>query len=658
MPQPSDGDVLVPVPADVRETTNLGAYLSWLESTRGLEFDDYDAFWQWSVTDVEAFWESIWQYFDVQSTEPYECVLRERVMPGAEWFPGARINYARHLIGVCRERGDDVAIIARSQTRDEVILTFTDVVDEVARVRAGLLRLGVAPGDRVVGYLPNAPEALVAMVACASIGAVWASVAPEFGPRSVIERIGQIEPKVLLAVGSYCFGSKEIDIRDRVSEIAAAIDSIEFVIDVEYGSFSNETPHSWADLRSETAPIEFLPVPFDHPLFVLFSSGTTGLPKAIIHGHGGILLEHLKGHSFCWDLTTTDRGMWFSTTAWMIWNAVVSCLLHGTSIVMLDGNPMYPDMLTQWRIASEVGATHMGTAPAYLMGCRKAGIEPTEEFDLSPLRVLMASGSPVPAEGYLWVHERFGDDLTFNVGSGGTDVCTGLVGMNPMTPTYVGEMSHRLPGVAAFCFDEDGNVVVDELGELVITEPLPSMPVGFWGDHDGSRLHDTYFSHYPGVFRFGDWIRFRENGSCIITGRSDATLNRGGVRLGTAELYRIVEEHPDVADSLIIHLEDREGGPGELVLFLVSERDLDDAFRAELARELRSTLSPRHVPDTMTAIPMVPRNLTQKKLELPVKKILQGADPASVVSRDAMGNPSSLDPILAYAANRQRQTSA
>ncbi len=655
MTQPADGDVLVPVPADIAERTNLGEYLAWLETEKGLTFADYDEFWRWSIDAVEDFWESIWIYFDVRSTEPYECVLRERVMPGAEWFPGARINYGRHLIDVCRERGDDIAIIARSQTRDEIVLTFSDVVDEVARVRAGLLRLGVEPGDRVVGYLPNAPEALIAMVACASIGAVWASVAPEFGPRSVIDRVGQIEPKVLLAVGSYRYGGIEIDIRDSVTEVVAAIGTIEHVIDVGYGSLHNNTSETWATLRAETATLEFNHVPFDHPLFVLFSSGTTGLPKAIIHGHGGILLEHLKGHRFCWDLKRSDRGMWFSTTAWMIWNAVVSCLMHGTSIVMLDGNPMFPDMLAQWRIAAEVRATHMGTAPAYLMGCRKAGVEPTEEFDLSQLRVLLASGSPVPAEGFLWVHEQFGDDVHFNVGSGGTDVCSGLVGANPMTPTYVGEMSHRLPGVAAFSFDPDGNKIVDELGELVITQPLPSMPVGFWGDADGSKLRFTYFDHYPGVFRFGDWIRFRDNGSCIITGRSDATLNRGGVRLGTAELYRVVEEHPDVADSLVVHLEDPDGGAGELILFVVSERGVDDDLRSELGRALRAELSPRHVPDTVVGVTMVPRNLTHKKLELPVKRILQGDDPAAVVSRDAMGNPESLDPILAYAARRTQE---
>lgn len=658
MSSPADGDVLVPVAGDVREQTNIGAYLAWLESEKGLSFADYDEFWQWSVDAVEEFWESIWVYFDVQSTEPYECVLRDRTMPGAEWFPGARINYARHVVDACRERGDDIAVVGRSQTRDEILLTFADVVDEVARVRAGLLRLGVESGDRVVGYLPNAPEALIAMVACASIGAVWASVAPEFGPRSVVDRVGQIKPKVLLAVGSYCFGDKEIDIRDRVTEVVAATPSLEHVVDVEYGSHLNDTAETWATLRAESAPLEFSHVPFDHPLFVLFSSGTTGLPKAIIHGHGGILLEHLKGHSFCWDLKPNDRGMWFSTTAWMIWNAVVSCLMHGTSIVMLDGNPMHPDMLAQWRIAAEVGATHMGTAPAYLMGCRKAGIEPTEEFDLSRLRVLMASGSPVPAEGFVWVHERFGDAVNFNVGSGGTDVCSGLVGANPLTPTYIGEMSHRLPGVAAYCFDEAGNEVVDELGELVITEPMPSMPVGFWGDDDGSLLRSTYFDHYPGVFRFGDWIRFRKNGSCIITGRSDATLNRGGVRLGTAELYRVVEEHPDVVDSLVVHLEDPDGGAGELILFFASERELNDGFKAEIACSLRAELSPRHVPDTMVPIPMVPRNLTQKKLELPVKRILLGAEPAAVVSRDAMGNPESLDPILAYTATRTQEATA
>jgi acetoacetyl-CoA synthetase len=399
----------------------------------------------------------------------------------------------------------------------------------------------------------------------------------------------------------------------------------------------------------------FEPVAFDHPLVILFSSGTTGLPKAIVHGHGGVLLEHLKNHALSWDLGPGDRFMWFTTTAWMMWNALVSGLLVGASLVLLDGNPLHPELGRQWELASVAGATIMGLSPGFIMACRRQGEEPARRFDLSRLRSLAAAGSPLPAEGSLWIREQFGPDVPLNVGSGGTDVCTGLVQGGPLLPVWAGEMSGRCLGVSAWAYDEDGGVVVGELGELVITEPMPSMPVGLWGDDDGRRLAATYFEHYPGVMRFGDWIRFSEWGSCVITGRSDATLNRGGVRIGTAELYRVVEDLPGITDSLAVHLEDAEGGPGELILLVVMEDGtLDDERRRSIASAVKHALSPRHVPDTIAAIADVPRNLTGKKLELPVKKILQGADPASVVSRDAMANPASLAAIIELASARSR----
>ena len=639
-------------PADALERTRMGRFLTTVNAERGLDLEDYDDLHRWSVTDLEGFWESVARFFDVRFHAPYERVLAERRMPGAVWFPGAKLNYVEHLLGT-DEDTDTVAIVARSQTRDDIELTFGELRERVARCRAGLQRLGVQPGDRVVGYLPNIPETLIAFAATASLGAVWASCAPEFGVRSVVDRFGQIEPKVLLAVAGYNYGEKWIDRRREVAEIRASIPSVEHVVHVPYGEPVIEDAVGWDDLLAEDGPLAFDPVPFDHPIFVLFSSGTTGLPKAIVHGHGGILLEHCKNLGLAWDLNPGDRLLWFSTTAWMMWNALVSVLLTRASIVMIDGNPGYPDMGMQWRLAQELEATHMGVAPAFMLACRKAGVQP-REYDLGRLRMLLTAGSPLPLDGYEWVYEQLGPDIILNNGSGGTDICSGMVGGSPLQKVYAGEIAGRHLAVAADAYDENGNPVVGELGELVITEPLPSMPVGFWGDEDGSRYRAAYFDVYPGVWRHGDWIRFTERGSCVVTGRSDATLNRGGVRLGTSELYAVVEENDEVLDSLIVHLEDPGGGMGELILFVVLREghELTDELRARIARSLKDSLSPRHVPDTIVAVPHIPRTMTGKKLEVPVKRILQGTPPEKVASRDALAEPDALDAFVEFANSR------
>jgi acetoacetyl-CoA synthetase len=653
------GDVLWTPPADVRETTQLGRYLDFLAQTRGKDFDDYDELQRWSVSDLEGFWGSIWDFFEIRSHAPYEQVLASREMPGAEWFPGALLNYAEHMVGRDEDLGD-TAVIGRSQTRDPVELTFGELREQVARARAGLQRLGIGKGDRVVAYMPNVPETLIAFIATASLGAVWASCATEFGPRSVIDRFGPLEPKLLLAIAGYRYGEKPIDRRAEVAEVRREIPSLETVVHLPYaGGEDDSLPESieWDELLAESGPLEFEPVPFDHPLFVLFSSGTTGPPKAIVHRHGGMLIEHLKNQGLSWDLQPGDRLMWFTTTAWMMWNALVSTLLLRASIVMLDGNPLHPDLSSQWRLAEELRPTLMGAVPAYLMGCRKAGID-LREFDLQSIRQLAAAGSPLPPEGFDWVYEQLGPDVLLNVGSGGTDVCTGLVQGGPMQPVYRGEIAGRCLGVDSAAYDPDGNPVVGELGELVIREPMPSMPLGFWGDTDGSRYRAAYFEAYPGVLRFGDWIRFTERGSCVLTGRSDATLNRGGVRLGTGELYSVVEGIEEVADSLVVHLEDPEGGPGELLLFvvLVEGAELDDDLRGRVARELRGELSPRHVPDTLVEVGAIPRTMTQKKLEVPVKRILLGDSLEQVASRDSLVDPAALDAFAEYAV--QRRTAA
>ncbi len=645
------GRVLWTPPPDVRETTEIGRYLAWLERERGLAFSTYEELQQWSVADLAAFWTSIWDFFDVKAHAPYTTALASDAMPGASWFPGARLNFAEHLVGT-DDRPDEVAIVAHSQTRDRVELTYAELRDLVARARAGLERLGVGPGDRVVAYLPNIPETLVAFAATASLGAVFASCAPELGSRSVIDRLVQLEPTVLLAVGGYGYRDRSIDRREELATIRAALPTLRHVVHVPYGEHEVPDALPWADLLAEPAPPAFLPVAFDHPLFVLFSSGTTGRPKAIVHGHGGILLEYLKAHSFSWDLKPGGRLLWFTTTSWMMWNALVAALVVRSSIVMLDGDPAWPDIGWQWRVAEETRPTFMGVSPVFLMACRKSGLQIGRDHDLDSIRVFGTAGSPLPAEGYRFVYEQLGPDVLLINGSGGTDVCSGIVGGSPLLPVYEGEISGRLLGVAAEAVDPYGKPLVGELGELVITRPMPSMPVELWGDTDGSLYRSSYFEMFPGIWRQGDWIRFSERGSCAVTGRSDATLNRGGVRLGTSEFYTVVEELPEITDSLVIHLEDDEGGAGELILFVVLADgvELDDALRTSIARRLRSQLSPRHVPDAIRAVPAIPRTLTGKKLEMPVKRILRG-DPADVVaSRESLLDPTALDLFVAIAA--------
>ncbi|GAA3303880.1 acetoacetate--CoA ligase [Dactylosporangium vinaceum] len=643
----TEGSLLRAVPPDARATSELGRYLDWLRDSRGLDFTGVPDLWRWSVTDLPGFWGSIWDFFGVRAHTPPRAVLESDRMPGARWFAGATLNYAEHAVGRLRDPGQ-AAIIAYSQTREPVELTYGELADRVARARAGLRRLGVVAGDRVVGYLPNIPETVVAMLATASIGAIWAGCAPEFGVRSVVDRFAQLRPTVLLAVSGYHYGDRDIDRRDAVAAVRAALPTVRHVVHVPYGGDGLPGAVAWSDLLATAEPLAFEAVPFDHPLVVLFSSGTTGKPKAIVHGHGGILVEHLKNLSLSWDLRPGDRLLWFTSTAWMLWNTLVSGLLLGAGIVLIDGDPLYPDLTEQWRLAARTRATLVGASPGYLMACRKQGIEPARRFDLGAVRQLGVAGSPLPVEGFAWVHEQFGPDVLLNVGSGGTDLCTGIVAGSPMQPVYAGEMTGNLLGVDGQAFDEAGRPIVGRLGELVITRPLPSMPVGFWDDPGDALYRATYFERYPGLWCHGDWIRYTERGSCVITGRSDATLNRGGVRLGTAEFYRVVEEFTEVQDSLVVHLEDPDGGPGELLLYIVPADgvELDRALRDRLSAALRTSLSPRHVPDAIRAVWAVPRSRTGKKLEVPVKRVLLGLPPDAVASRDALLDPAALDQFV------------
>ncbi len=645
------GEVLWRPSVERRERSRIGRYLRWLAAERGRTFadDDYDSLWRWSVDDLDGFWRSVWDHFGLRSATPVDRALASADMPGATWFPGATLNYAAHAL---RAEPDRPAIVARSQSRPPVELSMADLRDQVARCRKGLQSLGVGKGDRVAAYLPNIPETVVALLAAASLGAVWSSCAPEFGTRSVVDRLRQIEPAVLLAVDGYVYGAKRIDRRDEVAAVRDELPSLRAVVTVPYLEPDTRLPGSvtWDELLGEAAPadgqeIDHEPVPFDHPLYVLYSSGTTGLPKPIVHGHGGILLEHHKVLALHNDLGPGDRFFWFSTTGWMMWNYLVSGLLVGATPVLFDGDPGHPGLDALWEMAAETGVTFFGTSAPYLLACRKAGIVPAKAADLSALRGVGSTGAPLPAEGFRWVYENVGDDLLLSSISGGTDVCTAFVGGCPLVPVRAGEISCRYLGAKVEAYDEAGRSVVGEQGELVVTAPMPSMPVGLWGDGDGSRYRAAYFEGHPGVWTHGDWITLMPDGASVITGRSDATLNRGGVRMGTAELYSVVESLPEVADSLVVHLEDPEGGPGRLVLFVAPApgHRVDDDLRRRIAAALRTELSPRHVPDEIREVPGVPRTLSGKKLEVPVKRILTGTPAEVAASRGSLANPEVLD---------------
>lgn len=645
-------EILWTPPQDVRQTSRIGQWLDWLEERHGLRFAGYHDAWEWSVRDLDAFWSSIWEYFGLVGHAPAERAIAAQIMPGAVWFPGARVNYAENVL---LRAPDGVAVVAVSQTREALQLTSGELRDQVARARAGLVRLGVRENDRVAAYAPNIPETLVLLLACASLGAVFSSCPPEFGPRAVTDRFAQIEPTVLLVVDGYRHRGKEVDRRAEVAAIRDGLPGLRATITLAYlrDDFQVAGGISWQDFTSTHADLAFTPVPFDHPLCILYSSGTTGRPKPIIHGHGGILLEHVKLHALQHDLAPGDRFFWYSTTGWVMWNYLVSGLLAGATIVLFDGDPGYPDLGTLWALAADNRVTVFGASAPFLMNCRKAHLSPGRNWDLSRLRQVGSTGAPLPAEGFRWVYDHVGHDLMLVSVSGGTDIASAFVGGSPLLPVTAGEITCRCLGASVEAYSDEGRTLTGEQGYLVVTRPMPSMPVGLWGDSDGSRYQAAYFGRFPGVWDHGDWITITERGTAIITGRSDATLNRGGVRLGTADFYGVVEELAEVADSLVVHLEEA-GSTGELLLFvrLAPGCELDEGLRAEIASRLRTNLSPRHVPDDIIAVPSIPRTLSGKKLEIPVKQILTGLPATQAASADSLADPSALTMFAELARRR------
>ncbi|HUO73346.1 MAG TPA: acetoacetate--CoA ligase [Solirubrobacteraceae bacterium] len=640
----AEPEILWTPSAERVQRATLTRYARWLDETRGLRFSGYDELWRWSVSELEAFWGSLAEFVPIRFSEGGSVVLGDRSMPGAEWFPGSRLSYAEHIFG--GKQDGEVAVRHASESRPLASLTWGELRAQTAAIASGLRALGVQRGDRVAAYMPNIPETLAAFLACASIGAVWSSAAPEFGVRSVVDRFAQIEPKVLLAIDGYRYGGRDFDKRGAVADIREALPGSPRVVTLRYVDGSG-----WEDgFLVDGGTLEFEQLPFDHPLWVLYSSGTTGLPKPIVHGQGGILFEHAKKAHLHLDAQAGDRFFWFTTTGWMMWNFLVGVLLSDASIILFDGNPGYPDLGTLWDLAEQTSMTCFGTSAAFVSSCMKASVTPGEGRDLSALKAVGSTGSPLSPEGFEWIYDEVGSDTWLFSTSGGTDMCTAFVGGVPTLPVYRGELQARSLGAAIEAWDESGHPVIDEVGELVITEPMPSMPIYFWGDADGSRYHESYFSMFPGVWRHGDWIEITSRGTAVIYGRSDSTINRGGVRMGTSEIYRAVLSVPEVVDALVVDVP-RPGTDGWMPLFVVLREGsaLDDDLVAAIRRRVREDCSPRHVPDEVRQIAEVPRTLSGKVLEVPVKKILTGTPPDRAASRESLANPAALDVFVEMA---------
>ncbi|MDV7764567.1 acetoacetate--CoA ligase [Peribacillus sp. CSMR9] len=642
----TDGQIIWEPTKEQIEHTVLTQYVKWLKEKKGLSFHDYHELWKWSVDELEEFWASIWDYCDVKAARKYDRVLAEQAMPGAKWFEGARLNYAENALLNAQE--EKTAIFFRSEHIRQQGISWKELKEKVASVAHSLRELGVKPGDRVVAYMPNIPEAVIAFLATVSIGAIWSSCSPDFGARSVIDRFKQIEPVLLLAVDGYQYNGKVYDKTSVVSQLKQELGTVKHTVLVPYiekkvveVNLANTIP--WDDLLKETAELSFESVPFDHPLWILYSSGTTGMPKPIVQGHGGILLEHFKSTRLHQGMTSEDTVFWFTTTGWMMWNLLMGGLLNEGTIVLYDGSPAFPNMDALWELAEDTGMTFFGTSAPFLTNSMKLGIKPMGRYDLTKLKALFSTGAPLSGDGYKWVYENVKKDIWLSSSSGGTDVCAGFVGGVPTLPVRIGEIQGRALGVRAEAFDEQGQSLINVVGELVITKPMPSMPLYFWNDQDGSRYYESYFDTYPGIWKHGDWIKIDDKGSCVIYGRSDSTINRAGVRMGTSDIYRVVEAIDEVMESLVI---DREvlGRGSSLLLFVVLKpgKILDAALTGKINEQIRGHVSPRFIPDQIHVVDQIPKTLNGKKMEVPIRKVLLGFEFDKVVNADSMGNPESL----------------